>query len=74
MSLGIGQILLILVVVLIIFGAGKLPHVMKDLAKGLKAFKEGLQTDDEPQPPVKADKAPKSLAAKRSKKNPSHSE
>lgn len=68
MSLGIGQILLILVVVLIIFGAGKLPHVMKDLAKGLKAFKEGLQADEELQSPTKANKPPKSLAAKRSKK------
>jgi sec-independent protein translocase protein TatA len=72
MSLGIGQILLILVIVLIIFGAGKLPHVMKDLAKGLKAFKDGLQTDDEPQLPVKASKPRKSLTAKHSKKTIPH--
>ena len=34
MSIGIWQILLILLIVVIIFGAGKLPQVMGDLAKG----------------------------------------
>ena len=46
MSLGLGQILIVLVLVLIIFGAGKIPRVMGDLAKGLKAFKEGLKEDE----------------------------
>jgi sec-independent protein translocase protein TatA len=47
MSLGIGQILIILVIVLIIFGAGKLPKVMADLGKGLKAFKDGMNEEQE---------------------------
>ncbi len=47
MSLGFGQILIILLIILILFGAGKLPAVMKDLAKGVKSFKEGLNDDDE---------------------------
>lgn len=45
MSIGPWQILLILVIVLIIFGAGKLPRVAGDLAKGIKNFKKGM-TDD----------------------------
>lgn len=45
MSVGFGQIVVILIIVFILFGAGKLPGVMKDLAKGLRSFKEGL---DEP--------------------------
>ena len=49
MSVGVWQILLILVIVLIIFGAGKLPQVMGDVAKGVKSFKAGLK-DDQPQP------------------------
>ena len=54
MSVGFGQIVLILLVVFVIFGAGKLPSVMSDLAKGIRAFKKGLhdeeQTDLSPQP------------------------
>ena len=48
MGLSIGHLVLLLVVVLIVFGAGKVPVVMKDLAKGIKAFKEGLNEKDEP--------------------------
>lgn len=55
MSVGIWQIVLILLIVLIIFGAGKLPKVMGDLAKGVKSFKTGLKDDDPvPPPPLAA--------------------
>lgn len=47
MSLGIGQILIILLIVLVIFGAGKLPKVMGDLGKGLKAFKDGVREEED---------------------------
>lgn len=47
MSLGIWQILLIVLLVLLLFGAGKLPNVMGDLAKGVKNFKKGLEEDEE---------------------------
>jgi sec-independent protein translocase protein TatA len=47
MSIGIWQVILILVIVLIIFGAGKLPKVMGDVAKGVKNFKEGLKDEDD---------------------------
>lgn len=47
MSLGIWQILLIVVLVLLLFGAGKLPTVMGDLAKGVKNFKKGLEDDSD---------------------------
>lgn len=47
MSIGIWQVVLILLIVLIIFGAGKLPKVMGDVAKGVKNFKSGLKEDDE---------------------------
>ena len=46
MSIGIWQVVLILVIVLIIFGAGKMPQVMGDVAKGVKSFKSGLKDDD----------------------------
>jgi sec-independent protein translocase protein TatA len=47
MSIGIWQVVLILLIVLILFGAGKLPKVMGDVAKGVKNFKAGLKDDDE---------------------------
>lgn len=46
MGVGIGQLLVILLIVLLLFGAGKLPKVMADLGKGLKAFKSSMNEDD----------------------------
>lgn len=42
--------LIVLLIVLLLFGAGKLPKVMGDLAKGIKNFKAGLkdESDDDP--------------------------
>ena len=46
-SIGPLQIILVLVLVLILFGAGKLPRVMGDVAKGIKNFKSGMKDDSE---------------------------
>lgn len=51
MGLSVWHVILVLAVVLILFGAGKLPRVMGDLAKGIKNFKSGLGGDSEPPPP-----------------------
>lgn len=45
MSIGVWQVILILIVVLIVFGAGKLPKVMGDLGQGFKLFKKGLSDE-----------------------------
>jgi sec-independent protein translocase protein TatA len=45
MSIGVWQVVLILVIVLIIFGAGKLPRVMGDVAKGVRNFKKGMNDE-----------------------------
>ncbi len=52
MSIGIWQVVLILLIVLILFGAGKLPKVMGDVAKGVKSFKAGMRDDDEDEKPA----------------------
>jgi len=44
--IGPWEIILILVVVLIIFGAGKLPQVGSALGKGIRSFKKGASGDD----------------------------
>jgi sec-independent protein translocase protein TatA len=46
MSIGIWQVVLVLLIVLVLFGAGKLPRVMGDVAKGVKNFKAGLREDE----------------------------
>ena len=68
-NLGGPELIIVLVIVLIVFGAGKLPNVMRDLGSGVKEFKKA-QTDEElaaaanssasPAPPVttKAPAAP----------------
>ncbi|MBF0612117.1 MAG: twin-arginine translocase TatA/TatE family subunit [Magnetococcales bacterium] len=51
MGLGIPELLIILVIVLVLFGAGKLPKVMADLGKGVKSFKQGLEGREESENP-----------------------
>jgi sec-independent protein translocase protein TatA len=51
-SFSLGHWLVVLCVILIVFGAGKLPRVMGDFAKGIKSFKANLG-DDEPAAPAK---------------------
>lgn len=46
-GLGTSELIIILVIVLVVFGAGKLPKVMKDLGKGVKSFKDAMTEKDE---------------------------
>ncbi|MEM6781314.1 MAG: twin-arginine translocase TatA/TatE family subunit [Pseudomonadota bacterium] len=48
MAPSIWQILIVVVLVLLIFGAGRLPRIMEDVAKGIKSFKKGMSEDDAP--------------------------
>ena len=43
MGISIWQILLIVLVIVLLFGAGKLPRLMGDFAKGIKSFKPGMR-------------------------------
>ena len=61
MGIGPWQIILILVIVLIIFGAGKLPRVAGDIAKGVKNFKKGLAEDGDTDTDTAAAGAKKSI-------------
>ncbi len=46
-GLGTQELIIILVLVLIIFGAGKLPQVGSALGKGMRNFKEGIKEGEE---------------------------
>jgi sec-independent protein translocase protein TatA len=47
MGLSFGHILLVLIIILILFGAGKLPKVMTEMSRGLKAFRDGMKEDED---------------------------
>ena len=52
MSCGIWQITIVVIVVVLLFGRGKISSLMGDVAKGIKSFKKGMATDitDEEEP------------------------
>ncbi|MCT8990703.1 twin-arginine translocase TatA/TatE family subunit [Chelativorans sp. SCAU2101] len=45
-SFSIWHWLIVLVVVLLLFGRGKIPELMGDMAKGIKNFRKGMSDDD----------------------------
>ena len=62
-GMGIGELLVVLVIVLVVFGAGRLPEVMGSLGKGVQAFKQGLR--EPPEIDVTPDTPPADPKAKR---------
>ena len=62
-GLGTGEILLIALVVLLLFGGKKIPELMRGIGKGVKSFKEGMagmeeemNKSDKPEPPKEMNK------------------
>jgi sec-independent protein translocase protein TatA len=45
-SFSLSHWLVVLVVVLILFGAGRIPSAMGDLARGIRAFRTGMRDDN----------------------------
>ena len=46
-GIGLPELIIILVIVLVIFGAGKLPEIGSGLGKGIKNFKKATKGEDE---------------------------
>jgi sec-independent protein translocase protein TatA len=44
-SMSLTHWLVVLLIVLVLFGAGKIPRLMGDMAKGIKAFKSGMKEE-----------------------------
>ncbi len=61
-SMSLWHWVVVLVIVMVLFGAGKIPRLMGDVAKGVKAFKQGMK-DDDPSSPSK-DEEKKSVDSK----------
>jgi sec-independent protein translocase protein TatA len=47
-GVGTTELILIVIVILLLFGAGRIPAVMGGLGKGIKEFKKAFKGDDEP--------------------------
>ena len=56
MSIGIWQIAIVVILVVLLFGRGKISSLMGDVAKGIKSFKKGMSTD------VSEDSEPKDIS------------
>ena len=46
MSIGFWQIAIVVILVVLLFGRGKISSLMGDVAKGIKSFKKGMSSDD----------------------------
>lgn len=51
-KLGMGELLIILLIVLVLFGASKLPQIGAGLGQSIRGFKRALGGEDEPKPPA----------------------
>ena len=67
MGISIWQIVLVLVIILILFGAGKIPRVMGDVAKGIKSFKAGMKEGENEEIEASAEEVVSSKKEKRTK-------
>jgi len=68
-NIGPFGLIIILVVVLLLFGRGKIPQLMSDVAKGIKSFKKGMKEDlDEPEQLERASDEPIDVTPKKEQK------
>jgi sec-independent protein translocase protein TatA len=56
MSIGFWQIAIVVILVVLLFGRGKISSLMGDVAKGIKSFKKGMATD------ITDDEEPKNIS------------
>ena len=57
LTIGWGEILIIALIILLLFGARKIPELMRGMGKGVKSFKDGMNGVEEPE--IKEDREKK---------------
>lgn len=55
-GIGVTELIIILVIVLLVFGAGKLPEIGSGLGKAIKNFKKASNEKESPQKEIKDEK------------------
>ena len=63
MSIGFWQIAVVVILVVLLFGRGKISSLMGDVAKGIKSFKKGMASD------TTEDSAPKNISENQDSNN-----
>jgi sec-independent protein translocase protein TatA len=58
MDIGPTELIIILLIVLVLFGVGRVSNVLGELGSGIRAFKEGLRGDEENKPEDKMPDGP----------------
>ncbi len=53
MGISFWQVLLVLVLIVLLFGRGRISDLMGDVARGIKSFKKGLADEETPETPPK---------------------
>lgn len=59
-GLGFWEIAIIVFVIILLFGAKKIPELMGGIGKGIKSFKEGVKNDDDKQKKISSGSEQKS--------------
>jgi len=59
MSVGFWQIVIIVLLLVLLFGRGKISDLMGDVAKGIKSFKKGMTEDEKEEEASEAESPPK---------------
>jgi len=55
-GLGLPELLIILVIVIVLFGVGRVSKIFGEMGSGIRAFKEGLHGDEDQKPEDTTDK------------------
>ena len=63
MSIGFWQIAIVVILVVLLFGRGKISSLMGDVAKGIKSFKKGMSSD------ISEDSDPKNISENQDSNN-----
>ena len=61
-NIGIGELVLVLLIVLLVFGASRLPAIGEGVGKAIKNFKRGISSDDD----IRVEPAPKKRVSEKS--------
>ena len=48
-SLGVPELIIIFLIIVVLFGASRLPQIGRGLGEGIRNFKKGMKTDDTPE-------------------------
>jgi len=55
MRFGTFEIILVVLIIVLLFGARRIPDLMRGLGRGVKEFKEGMKEGEDPEKPEKKD-------------------